>query len=227
MSEKFNEALWKKELDELDRLPGETWDGTAAWEKVEQRLAPKHRTRKLAWYWTAAASLLLVLSMQWILKTPKEQEVVKHEIAKPGKANALKQMPEEKNIEPLLLPVTEEQMTVRSTIKKKRTNAAAKISIQLHAPKAALATHMTSDSLAKEIIDKRAMAAIIIPQVSSTPQKKTLKVVHLNELGQPVEQKKGLAQVRGIASGRSFTDEAFTNTNTADDNIIKIKLSNN
>lgn len=77
--EKHDEPVrWKKELDALERLPGEPpTDKNAAWEKLHRRLQDEPYRKKAIGYWVAAAaSLLLIVGLSWWTMREKESTLV-------------------------------------------------------------------------------------------------------------------------------------------------------
>src|SRR6478609_2801596 len=87
-----NQNSWGKirsDLDQLNEVPGEVaFDTNAAWNKLSDRLEGKDK-RKPAFYWAAAAILLLLFSAGWfILQKPNEKKLV-HSPSKINPTNKL------------------------------------------------------------------------------------------------------------------------------------------
>jgi hypothetical protein len=65
-----NEKLsdnWISRLNELESLPGETsFNRSAAWQRLHQRLEEKKEDKKAMWYWLAAACLLAIVSIPFL-----------------------------------------------------------------------------------------------------------------------------------------------------------------
>lgn len=77
-----NTGDWRSKLEALDNLPGETIiNKNASWEKLHDRLREKRSSKKIIWYWSAAACLLLVLMVPLINLIKKDHEPVKTETA--------------------------------------------------------------------------------------------------------------------------------------------------
>src|SRR5258705_1506391 len=73
-----NTGDWRSRLEALDNLPGEPLiDKNASWEKLHDRLREKKGNKKIIWYWSAAACLLLVLMIPLINSNKKDHEPVK------------------------------------------------------------------------------------------------------------------------------------------------------
>src|ERR1043166_1089701 len=95
-----NTSQWRNKLDELERLPGYSFNGDAAWDKLYGRLRGSTKSKKISWYWIAAAACVLFTLMITLLNfhksisgPPDKETAVKQgkEINKPtlktGEAN--------------------------------------------------------------------------------------------------------------------------------------------
>jgi hypothetical protein len=71
-----NDFHWKSKLEELESLPGETFNKDAAWEKLHERMQGKHRNKKALWYWSAAACLLSAIMISWLFLTNKNETIL-------------------------------------------------------------------------------------------------------------------------------------------------------
>ena len=56
-----NTPQWRNKLDELEHLPGSAFNSDAAWDKLYGRLRGNRKSKKISWYWIAAACLLFGL----------------------------------------------------------------------------------------------------------------------------------------------------------------------
>src|SRR5262244_4018272 len=56
-----NTPHWRDKLDDLDHLPGSTFSRDAAWDKLHGRLRGNKKSKKIVWYWIAAACFLFGL----------------------------------------------------------------------------------------------------------------------------------------------------------------------
>ena len=62
MSEEKLNNNWKQKLEDADSLPHASLQNKdGAWEKLHARIAEKPRSKRVLWYWVAAACLLLAL----------------------------------------------------------------------------------------------------------------------------------------------------------------------
>ena len=53
-----NTSPWRNKLDELEHLPGSAFNRDAAWDKLYGRFQGNKKSKKIFWYWIAAACLL-------------------------------------------------------------------------------------------------------------------------------------------------------------------------
>ena len=67
-----NNIDWKDKLDGLESLPGEKFNKEASWEKLYARLQSKSKSKKMIWYWLAAACLFFGLFISIFLSNKKE-----------------------------------------------------------------------------------------------------------------------------------------------------------
>ena len=80
LNENPNNLNWKNKLDDVDGLSGEILpDKNAAWEKLHQRLQPKHSRINALWYWAAAACILLTIFISILPPNKKQEQFVKTE----------------------------------------------------------------------------------------------------------------------------------------------------
>ena len=56
-----NTPHWRNKLDELEHLPGSAFNGDAAWDKLYGRLQGNKKSKKMFWYWIAAACVVFGL----------------------------------------------------------------------------------------------------------------------------------------------------------------------
>ena len=57
---KHDNDSWRKKLERLDQLPGQAFDKTTTWEKLETKLREKKPRKKIGWFWPIAASVLII-----------------------------------------------------------------------------------------------------------------------------------------------------------------------
>lgn len=231
-----NTGDWRSRLDALDNLPAETViDKNASWEKLHERLRGKKSSRKILWYWPAAACLLLVLMIPLInsIKTY-------HGLAKIGTVQRQPAIISSPNAlinkkDPVGIIVTapfekNQAMTVEDKSLKKYQEV-----IPVAILKKIRLNHAVSNpDFMKETI-------ILAPQpmepslniAAAPPANKKLKVVHINELGDPVEESPGMAHSADVHSFqlKLARQEVYVNSSVASRatgfTILKSKTSPN
>ncbi|MEP7231048.1 MAG: hypothetical protein ABI691_12395 [Ginsengibacter sp.] len=180
---------WKGKLEQLENLPGETFNKEASWDKLHSRLKKKPVSRKVFWYWAAAACLLPALLTPWFLSNKKEPLIVKN-------------IQEQQKIQftaPVLLPTYKDSISVTSSLHVKRKLALGSIKSR-EIINTTVANKMlkienaeigkVSEKIARpEMLNPAANPADTESAISSpVAAKKKLRVVHINELGDPIEE---------------------------------------
>ncbi|MEO6737243.1 MAG: hypothetical protein ABIM97_12785 [Ginsengibacter sp.] len=186
---------WKNKLDDVGSLSNEiVIDKNAAWKKLSTRLSRKHRRIKPVWYWAAAACLLFAVIMPLYIINKKPNDLVKNNLPeiKSPEVTVLKTSPSKENTGVIIYP---------SLIDKKKTRP--------HALPGSNRTNVTAIQKKEEILpaninDQKNLQyeTTLLPAVINTaeiiaaamPEKKKLKVVHINELGEPVEETPNIAR---------------------------------
>ena len=179
---KFN-SDWKTKLEDVAGLQETALPNRdVVWEKLHARLAEKPRTKRIVWYWLAAASVLaaIMISLITINKTTigisqhnNTPNVQKSENDKPVK-----------NVSPEITPIETKAQLQKNTFVK---NAGRKPAIT-DTPESTQYVIKDQENLQPQtftvpvVVDTAVSATI-----SSIPVQKKLKVVHVNELGEPVE----------------------------------------
>lgn len=234
-SENQNNNNWKIKLDELSSLPGETIvDKNTAWTKLDARLRRKRKKGNPIWYWIAAASILFAIMVPLLLFNKKDSQLTKVEIkqkpveTKKSEATAIIKKDSVKKIPS---PSAEKNMvTVINKTHKVSTNIIAKKSInQFRVP----ITVSTQDMMAETKNISLQPINISPGLTASTPVKKQLKVVHINELGDPVKEMPEVAnrqvlhsfQIK-LAGQETYSDPPVA-LNKKGFTIFKIKTSSN
>jgi hypothetical protein len=197
MSNEKQNNSWTGKLDELEQHPDAAFSKAAAWDKLYERLEEKPRRKKGLWYVAAAACLLVVAIVSWMVLHTKEPLLVKKTTAptQPVTAPAQAITVDKAIVEPVTPPLTARQQK-NNTAEKHSTV----IAVKPVRPK--LQQTMTVAGNAPEMIAITAPAVVKIPNapsvtvVASTPTKK-LKVVHLNELDNSMEDEVKMAKSAG------------------------------
>jgi hypothetical protein len=226
-NENRNDQLhWTSRLSELDSLPGEVFERDTAWEKLQARLEQKPAKRN-KWYWLAAASLLIAVSLPWLVtnNTPGP-EAARISYSTPGVKNRVKQTPV-----PVTRAVTAEMLehTIITSKPVPVVDRDNKRNLQQYTrPDMAVRIITPPVNFPPDTILAPVPATIAM---NISPVKKKLTVVHLNELdGQATKN-----IIAGNEHGRPYFPVKFlsrevltSNTGSGSrsrDNLITIRLS--
>ncbi len=198
-----NTGSWRSKLDDLEGLPGETpADKNAAYEKLHARLRGKKRSRKAMWYWAAAACLLLAFMIPLIFKKDKIHPVAGIET---------EQNQQQKNCRMILLQslIKKDPVTIITPLieKEKEVVASGKINrkdlkiipVEIK-NKIRLYDTVISTDFAKENIGNSLQPVDSASSTAAASPRKKLKVVHVNELGDPVEVSPEIANKKELRS---------------------------
>jgi hypothetical protein len=181
---------WKDKLDDTDSLSSATLtDKNAAWEKLHSRLHRQPRRSRAIWYWAAAACILIAIIAPLLTTDKKQAELVTNNTlpVTTNKASVPQQLPVQENVS-TVVPAVDNSNTV--TIQKDQPVNHKKV-ITGNAPvqpaidpvlfieqKNMLATQTITVSPVQIPVTETTTVAVTV--------KKKLKVVHINELGDPV-----------------------------------------
>lgn len=191
LNENPNNFNWKSRLEDTGGLPHEMLaDKTAAWEKLHNRLAPKPRRKRVIWYWAAAACIFITMTIPLLTANKKQNAVVK---TTSPQASPKKEFVKE------IVPVREDKkMAIASKEVKKSVSPDLYVHLKKGEPLlsknilqkvVAVSTelkvqHTIAPAQTIEQIPVQEMPAVnVLAMLSKT---KKLKVVHVNELGDPV-----------------------------------------
>ena len=189
-----NNINWKNRLEELESSAGgEAFNKEAAWEKLHTRLQSKPRNKKVLWYWLAAACLFFALFTSLFLSNKKENVLVKNNLLQK------KIIPIQSQHVPL---VNKDISAVASlTAKNKKANQLImdidKINTVINhkAMQVEIVQNKKEDVITHEIENNAAMPVDTLISIAATlPEKKKLKVIHINELSDPVAETPNVAR---------------------------------
>jgi len=202
-----NTPQWRSKLDELEHLPGAPFKGDAAWDKLYGRLAGNKKSKKIFWYWMAAACLLAGLIVTFLnqRKTISQPEHHETAIKQPKKTDILvvRTNKYENRIESI-----EDKIIRRSDkpVQRNRRITLTQVSAKVQSNEPII-DHPEQDLIAKPLqIVRNSTAAVVLP-------KKKLNVVHINELGDPVVESSDVTRIEDIHSFklRFGNGEVFSN----------------
>lgn len=220
-----NNINWKNKLEELEGSAGDVFDKEASWEKLYSRLHSKPNNKKIIWYWAAAACLFFALFISFFFSNKKENVLVKNNL-----------MQKKSNSSPRHVPmIYKETPPVISSLpsgNKKPVHSIKEIItlINYKTLPTEIVQNKKEEIIIPDINNKAVMpvnAAISV--VANLPEKKKLKVIHINELGDPVPESPNVAR---YAEHHSFeikllNQEVYTSPSNTSGytgfNIFKIK----
>ena len=237
LSENQNNFHWKNKLDDMNGLQGEMLaDKNATWEKLHARINEKPRRKVFLWYWVAAACLLLIVIIPAITMNKKQDGIVKNT---PVKIELKKEaVPEnstikENEVAKSLTVVNEKKNTLKATTQSQVIKPAANDVTQNQEP-------VVANSNDKNITEQEPVvaAATLIDTTTSLAtvplkEKAKFKVVHINELGDPVEVSTDMAYTADLHAFqlKLATQEVYKNPSVASNKksigILKQKTSPN
>lgn len=228
-----NTPPWRNKLDELEHLPGSAFNGDAAWDKLYGRLRGNRKSKKISWYWIAAACLLFgfMIALLNYYRSPAQssnnETVMKQpkEIKKPF----LKIEEVNKNQNGNSADLIKDKIVATSNKPIQRNRRITRIEV---------ATEVRPDDVVisypeKEPIVKPVQIINTNPTTAVLPQKKKLNVVHINELGDPVIDPSDVTRIEDTHSFRlKFANgEVFSNSPNASKPsgfiILKTKTASN
>lgn len=229
-----NHNKWKPGMEELDRLPGESlYDKNTAWEKLHLRLGKKKQSKKAVWYWAAAACILFALIIPAIIRTKNNSQIARVEIKqKKSQVKTYLAVPNNNKISaPGVNPALEEHETV---VADNFSNSKNKMIPQKKINEIHLYDTVNSRNLVAENNNKSLQPVDTFSNVAAIiPVKQKLKVIQINELGDPQEFQPGIARNadKHIFQFKFGNQEIFTNPSVASSDkgftILKIKTSSN
>jgi hypothetical protein len=221
LNENPGNGNWKNKLEEISNLPGETLvDKNAAWEKLHNRLQQKPRRKRVVWYWAAAACLLIAMVIPILKKNSKQVETVKTAPAKTLPVNDFLNRAailQKQKISTLNVPAVEKNTILTDVIRFKKTTFLVKENVQ---KVAIVQTPLNNQPvvLQPQPIEQTKLQDIALTNtIALLSNTKKLKVVHINELGDPlpeVHNKNRIADYRPIQI-RLINQEVYTTTTPA------------
>ncbi len=194
---------WKAKLEDTESLPAETvGNKQAAWKKLNRRLHEKPRRKRAAAYWAAAACVLIFLCVPFLFSHKYENAITKNNVYKD---EAVK--PGLKEIHPLKKEITINIPAARIE-QKEKTKTKVKNTDDFIADTAKDLPAINNLIAGDVIVSSPPAIDSAVPIiVASAGSKKKLRVIHINELTDPVQESPELAR-------------------TADQHIFRLRLAN-
>ncbi len=186
-----NNSDWINKLGNLEGLAGEKFDKEVSWEKLHSRLQSNPKSKRIVWYWMAAACLFFAFFISFFVSNKEEVDSVKNNLAK-KKINSLspQDIPRiNRDTSSIIYSLSIKNKTTANSIKERNKIIRHKT----------LSTQIIQDKK-EEIAIKEINIKAVIPVdtainiVANLPGKKKLKVVHINELGDPVAESPNIAR---------------------------------
>lgn len=191
MSEEKQNNVWANRLEQLEQLPVAAWSKDAAWDTLYNRLQEKPRRRKAFWYIPAAACLLLAVLITWLMWPGKETAPV---------TNA---SPQKTTVGRTAQPVITKDINVNTNKTQAVVQAKQEKNISHKESKRIVTSQTVKYSLPVDIKAQEEPVVSMIPSavpvtapaiVITVAPKKKLKMVHLNEVGNPAEEEGKMAK---------------------------------
>lgn len=225
--EKFNNRQNKLEdVDSLQMVGLQNKD--AAWEKLHARMSEKPRNKKVVWYWLAAACLLIALIVPFFISHKTNTDVVQQVTNKKDEKNVVvkKEQSPANNIVVENNTLQPKEHTNQNVVIKTPEQPVSIIDTATVLP---LVTNNNNDLQIQNIIIP---ATVDTSSIAGAPKPaaKKLKVVHLNELGEPIEVPAELAHNADLHLFQlKLAQQAIYNTSTIASNyqpVISLKPKN-
>lgn len=176
-----NNFHWKNKLEDLESLPGETFNKEATWGKLHARMRGKQSNKKFVWYWVAAACLFFALFISFFLSNKRENVLVKNKLS----ASSTLPVITKDTVDIISSLPFEKKMPASPAEKHNKMNSF--LAQKITKPK--IVPDKKEEFIEQKMISTAAVLAdTVISIASNLPEKKKLKVVHINELGIPVSE---------------------------------------
>lgn len=234
LHERPNESFhWKNKLDELDHLSGEPPTGKeAAWEKLQARLQEKPRAKKTVWYWMAAACLLLLAGVPWLMLNQNRNNLAESNSQQPPErpTSGFRPVGDPKETLTLVPKSLVNKQTTPPVTAKDKTHHPDHSDTTLKKDIAPTDLNTINESLPRiSVISSEQLDTTA--ELATSPVKNRLKIVHVNELGDH-----GPDDIQYVENSSTplFRTKPFRQddhaagislSRNASDNIVKIKIA--
>lgn len=182
-----NSFHWRNKLEELEHIQGGSFNKNSAWDKLHDRMQGKKSNRKISWYWAVAACLffaLLITLMNYY-----------HRSSPPAQPATVEKKAAAINTVVSIAAKNKKTDTINtaSLVKNKMVITSKKSNYPDHKNIRAgiISNTQLNDVPAIRLDTEPFTKTLEVPGNPSIvdislPEKKKLKVVHINELGDPV-----------------------------------------
>ena len=222
--EKANKAFhWRNRLEQLDGIPGEApVDQAAAWQRLHDRLQKKPVHRKTAWYRIAAACLFFVLALSWLVLVQPVTSLVKDTKPRQDTSSKSFRALQGRDVAAVSTQHAAQKKSISPVLAKSKVHAALVNVAVTSLP--ALPDADTLKEISAPLVIHQAVDTILL--TAAVPKKK-LRVVHINELNNTVEDMHLASNAPPSSTKFLHADDlsGFSVSRNASDNIVKIKLS--
>ena len=215
LNEHHSNMDWRNKLEEVDSLSGLTFtDKNAAWEKLHSRLHQQPRRIKAVWYWAAAACLLTAVIVPLITANKKQSPIINN--------NPVSTIQKDKTLQESL-PIKENLSTVFSSDKEiavtriNQRGANKKIILTNTVVKSVNSYATSIQQENKPLTESISILPLQMPTNKITiavavAEKKKLKVVHVNELGDAAleQHNKALPEDYGVIQFKLIDQQVYT-----------------
>lgn len=186
-NENPGEIHWKNKLEDADSLSAEALgDKNAAWKKLYGRLRREPRRIVTSWYWVAAACIVPVIIILWLTINRPPLTIVS--AASPKIQPATSRVPEvsSSTVEVTnTLPVIQKKRGIPPAMKA----ASKKVPADQNIPKVEITEGVDiQNDVLQQTPPPVFTDTFVKMRLAEAPKKRRLKVVHINELGDPVEE---------------------------------------
>ena len=196
-NENLNDFHWKNKLEDVSNLSGETLtDKNAAWEKLHSRLRQKPRRIRAVWYYAAAACLLAIL-IPLMTANKKQDSLVKNSPAQiqPKKVTVHEILPSKENaVVDISSSLIKNKKTINQAIQTSNRKSPANNIVKKEETVSANFNDQKYMQQEPAISSPPVIDSPVETTLAVSPLKKKLKVVHINELGDPGEETLNIAR---------------------------------
>lgn len=225
-----NDFQWQNKLCEIESLPENNFNKELAWNKLHKRLHKKASQKKAFWYWMAAAVFFIATSVVLFTWYSNKQEVLNNENfvkdvkKKDPKSNLKTDDKYSDNSGSVLIT---DKIIAGNKLKQKSKIASSDKPLNNIRLTDTVSYLLSDENFIKSLQKIDTFSSTVI----NIPQKKKLKVVHINEIGESIETISAHNTEIHSFQFKLANQQVFVNTSVSskvkDIAILKIKYSSN